>query len=116
MALGCPTIGANAGGIAEILDDGVNGLLHRAGDPSDIAAKIMDLLKNPGQAAELGRQAAADCERRYYPEVVAGQIVEFYRRVISRHAHTSAISMSNALTSVAAEGAQKESPGVRREG
>ncbi len=86
MALGCPTIGANAGGIAEILDDGINGLLHRAGDPSDIAAKIIHLLRNPGQAAELGRQAAADCERRYYPEVVAGQMVDFYRRVINRHA------------------------------
>ena len=87
MALGCPTIGANAGGIAEILDDGVNGLLHRVGDPSDIAAKIIDLLKSPGRAAELGRQAAADCERRYYPEVVAAKLVEFYRRVISRAPH-----------------------------
>ena len=86
MALGCPTVGAKAGGIAEIIQDNVNGLLHRAGDPSDIAAKIIQLLKNPAQAAELGRQAAADCERRYYPDVVAGRLVEFYRRVISRQA------------------------------
>jgi glycosyltransferase involved in cell wall biosynthesis len=86
MALGCPTVGAKTGGIAEIIQDNINGLLHRAEDPSDIAAKIVHLLKNPAQAAELGRQAAADCERRYYPDVVAGRTVEFYRRIVSRQA------------------------------
>jgi len=84
MALGCPIVAANAGGIAEILQDGVNGLLHRAGDPSDIAAKIIHLLKNPVQAAQFGRQAAVDCERRFYPDVVASRLVEFYRRIISK--------------------------------
>jgi glycosyltransferase involved in cell wall biosynthesis len=86
MALGCPIVAANAGGITEILQDGVNGLLHRAGNPSDIAAKIIHLLKNPAQAAELGRQAAADCERRFCLDVVASRMVEFYRRIISRQA------------------------------
>jgi glycosyltransferase involved in cell wall biosynthesis len=84
MAHGCPIVAATAGGITEILQDGVNGLLHRAGDPSDIAAKIIQLLKNPAQAAQLGHQAAADCQRRFYPNVVASQMVEFYRRIISR--------------------------------
>jgi glycosyltransferase involved in cell wall biosynthesis len=84
MTLGCPTVAAKAGAIPDVLQDGVNGLLHRVGDPSDIATKIIQLLKNPAQAAELGRQAAADCERRYHPDVVAGRIVEFYQRVISR--------------------------------
>jgi len=86
MALGCPIVAANAGGIAEILQDDVNGLLHRAGDPSDIAAKIIHLLKNPAQAAQFGQQAAVDCERRFYPNVVASRLVEFYRRIISRQA------------------------------
>ena len=86
MALGCPTVGAKAGGITEIIQDNVNGLLHRAGDPSDVATKIVQLLKNPTQAAELGRQAAADCERRYYPDIIAGQMVDFYGRVLNRRA------------------------------
>jgi glycosyltransferase involved in cell wall biosynthesis len=85
-AMGCPTVGAKAGGIAEIIQDNVNGLLHRAEDPSDIATKIIQLLKNPAQAAEVGHQAAVDCERRYYPDVVAERLVDFYRRVISRSA------------------------------
>jgi len=84
MALGCPLVAANAGGIAEIVRDGVNGLWHRAGDPDDLAAKIIHLLKNPGLAAQLGRQAAVECERRFCPDVVASRMVEFYRRIISR--------------------------------
>ena len=84
MAWGCPTVAANVGGIPEILVDGVNGLLHRSEDPSDIAAKIIRLLTNPVEAAELGRRAASDCERQFYPDVVADRLVEFYRRVISR--------------------------------
>jgi hypothetical protein len=43
-------------------------------------------LRNPAQAAQLGRQAAAHCDQRFYPDVVAGQMVEFYRRVVSKQA------------------------------
>lgn len=84
MALGCPTVAANTGGIPEILQDGVNGLLHRPEDPDDIAAKIIQLMGNPPHAIQLGQQAAADCERRFSPEAVANRLVEFYRQIISR--------------------------------
>jgi glycosyltransferase involved in cell wall biosynthesis len=86
MALGCPVVAAATGGITEILQDGVNGLLHRTEDPSDIAAKIISLLKSPGQAAQFGCQAAADCQRRFYPDAVAERLIELYRRVIDTQA------------------------------
>jgi glycosyltransferase involved in cell wall biosynthesis len=82
MALGCPTVAANAGGVPEILDDSVNGLLHHSGAPSDAAGKIIHLMRNPAHAAQLGRQAAADCEQRFYPNVVASRLIDFYRRVV----------------------------------
>jgi glycosyltransferase involved in cell wall biosynthesis len=84
MASGCPTVAARTGAIPEVLQDGVTGLLHRSKDASDIAAKIIYLLKNPARAAELGRQAALDCERQFHPDVVASRLVGFYRRVIGR--------------------------------
>ena len=58
MALGCPIVAARVGGIAEIIRDGVNGLLHRPGDPDDLAARIIAMLTDPARAAELGRRAA----------------------------------------------------------
>jgi len=84
MALGCPIVAAKAGAIPEILQDGVDGLLHQTGDPDDLAAKIIHLLKNPALAAQFGRQAAVECERRFCPDVVASRMVEFYRRVVGR--------------------------------
>jgi len=84
MASGCPIVAAKAGAIPEILQDGVDGLLHQPGDAEDLAAKIIHLLKNPALAAQLGRQAAAQCERRFCPDVVASRMVEFYRRVVGK--------------------------------
>ena len=83
MALGCPTVAANVGGIPEILRDGVNGLLHQSGNTIEIASKIIQMLKNQAQAAQLGCQAAADCQRQFYPDVVAPCLIDFYRRVVA---------------------------------
>ena len=84
MTMGCPTTASDVGGIPEIVRDGVTGLLHRAGDPDDLAAKIIELLKDPSRASRLGHQAATESEQRFHPEVVAAQSVEFYRRILGR--------------------------------
>ena len=84
MSLGCPIVAARVGGVPEIMQDQVDGLLHRPEDPDDLAARIVALLNNPDQAAELGRQAAATCERRFDPDVIATRSVEFYREAIQR--------------------------------
>jgi glycosyltransferase involved in cell wall biosynthesis len=82
VTMGCPTVAADVGGIPEIVRDGVTGLLHRAGDPGDVAAKIIELLRDPSRAAWLGHRAAVECERRFHPDVIAAQLVEFYRRIL----------------------------------
>jgi glycosyltransferase involved in cell wall biosynthesis len=84
MSMGCPTIGARVGGIAEIIEDGVDGLFHRPGDVDDLAAKIVALLEEPGRSAELGRRALATFDRRFHPERLADRWVDFYRRAIRR--------------------------------
>ena len=51
----------------EAFEDDVDALSHRPEDPEDLAAKIVALLNDPARAAELGRQAAASSERKFYP-------------------------------------------------
>jgi glycosyltransferase involved in cell wall biosynthesis len=46
MASGLPVIASNSGGIPDLITDGVDGLLTREKDSSDIAAKINLLLQN----------------------------------------------------------------------
>jgi glycosyltransferase involved in cell wall biosynthesis len=80
-ATGGPIVAARVGGIPEVVRDGVDGLLHRPGDPDDLAAKIVDLLRDPARAAELGRRAAAHCEREFHPVAVAARMAAHYRRL-----------------------------------
>ena len=84
ISMGCPLVATAVGGLKEIVQDGRNGLLCRAGDPGDLAEKILTLLCDRPLAERLGRQAAVDCEERYHPEVVARQTLAFYSRVLER--------------------------------
>jgi glycosyltransferase involved in cell wall biosynthesis len=84
MSLGCPIVAARVGGIPEIFEDHRDGFLHRPEDPDDLSARIISLLSNPGHAAELGRSAADTCRRRFHPEIIASQTIEFYSRLAGR--------------------------------
>jgi glycosyltransferase involved in cell wall biosynthesis len=46
MAAGVPCIGANSGGLREVITNGVDGLLFKAGDSSDLADKIRTVIEN----------------------------------------------------------------------
>lgn len=80
MALGTPIVAARVGGIPEVVRDGVDGLLHRPGDPGDLADRILAMLADPALAAELGRRAAARCEQEFRPVVVAARMAAHLRR------------------------------------
>ncbi len=83
MAYGCPLAATRTGGIPEIIEDGVNGVLARPGDPDDLASAISRLLEAPEFAAKLGRRAAADATR-YYPDVIARETALFHQSVLDR--------------------------------
>lgn len=89
MAFGCPLVATRTGGIIEIIEDGVNGVLARPGDPGDLAAAILRLLEAPEFAANLGRRAAEDAVQRYHPDSIARETAAFHRSVLdnlNRHA------------------------------
>jgi len=75
MFVGKPVIGARSGATAELIQDGVNGLLYNQGDPSDLAAKIEYLYKNPGIANELGRNGQSWVEKCFTQERYAGELI-----------------------------------------
>jgi len=57
MAVGKPVIASRIGGMSELIDDGETGLLFRAGDPVDLAAKIDTVRQDAALAARLGKAA-----------------------------------------------------------
>lgn len=45
---GIPVVTSDLGGMADLVQDGVNGLLFKAGDASDLRSKILSLIREPG--------------------------------------------------------------------
>jgi glycosyltransferase involved in cell wall biosynthesis len=84
MACGCPVVSTAVGGVAELIEDGHNGMLCRPEDAEDLAQKILTLRGNRPLAAQLGEQAARDTRERFGPEVIARRTLEFYGQVLER--------------------------------
>lgn len=73
MALGKPVIAGSAGGPAEIIVDGVHGLLTPFGDASALAAAIRRYLDDPAFAAQAGAAALARAQE-YSAEAYAARL------------------------------------------
>jgi len=84
MALGCPVVGADVGGVRGLVRDGESGLLHRPGDAADLATRLEAILADPDGAAVLGARAAEQCAEELDPARVAVRLVAFYERALGR--------------------------------
>ena len=99
-AMACETavVASAVGGIPEVVDDGVTGLLvpydpARANDPAFIAAfeatfaeRINDLTRDPERAAAMGVAGRQRCIDEFSWAAIAQQTVEVYQAAIDRHA------------------------------
>ena len=65
MACGKPVIGSNTGGIAEIIQDQINGLLFNPRDPQDLANKIIGLIQRRDLRVEFGVKGRRIAEEKY---------------------------------------------------
>jgi glycosyltransferase involved in cell wall biosynthesis len=78
MAAGCPVVATRVGGIPDVVDDGANGLLVPAGDPTALAAAIARLLAHPALGGRLARNARATVARNHAPAVAVQRIGRIY--------------------------------------
>lgn len=84
LSAGCPTVTTPVGGIKEIVTDGYNGLLAEPESPESIADRTLALLDDVSLMQTLSKNAIEDCQRRFYPKVVAAQTLDYYKSVISK--------------------------------
>ncbi len=83
MAAGVAVIAAAAGGPAEVVDHGVDGLLHEPGDVEDLAGCLRRLADDPAlreRLAARGRRRAA----AFRPDRVAPMVRSLYDQVLIR--------------------------------
>jgi glycosyltransferase involved in cell wall biosynthesis len=81
FALGKPVLGSNIGGIPELIEPHVTGLLFQPGDASDLREKILYLWHNPLLTEELGRMARNLIVERYAPDRYYEKLMDTYESV-----------------------------------
>jgi glycosyltransferase involved in cell wall biosynthesis len=81
-ACGTPIVGSDAGGIPEIVRDGVTGLLFPAGDPRSLAAAIGNLLGDDKRRAAIGAECRRIAVEEYSLEIQAKRYANLYGKML----------------------------------
>jgi N-acetyl-alpha-D-glucosaminyl L-malate synthase BshA len=83
MACKVPAIATRVGGVSELIDDGVTGLLFDVGDVNAMAAGAIGLLKDRDRFEEMRDAARKIAQKRFCSTLVLPHYVEFYESVLS---------------------------------
>ena len=83
LACGVPVIGARAGGLPEVVQDGVTGILREVGDVEGMSAAAVDILSSAEKWRAMSEAAAADARARFAQDEMVTRYESFYTRVLA---------------------------------
>lgn len=81
---GCLLIGTDVGGIKDIIQDGVTGLLVKQKDSEAIADKIIYALANPAKMTEISTEGRKRCIEKYDWKIISKKYGAIYEYVIKQ--------------------------------
>lgn len=82
MALGKPVVATHAGGIPEVVQDGVTGFLVPPRDPAALARATLQLLRDPDLGKAFGEAGRKRVEQGFTAERMAVQTLHAYQRLV----------------------------------
>lgn len=97
QALGVPVVATAVGGVAEVVTDGVSGLLLPPGDTTALGHALASLLRDPVRRQAMGVAARAEVEARYSRSVVMAKLLDLYNE-LSPHIWTPSGGARQALS------------------
>src|SRR5579864_4184188 len=80
MAFGKPVIGTAFGGIPDVVENGVTGILVEPENPSSLSAALRSLVSNDVLRLKMGRQGAETVRTRYGFEYFRANLAQLLRR------------------------------------
>jgi glycosyltransferase involved in cell wall biosynthesis len=83
FAAGLPVVASNHGALADLIEDGVTGLLIRPNDAEDLRAKVAWAVAHPEAMRQMGRQARQRYLERYTPAANLPQLEAIYAAAIA---------------------------------
>lgn len=84
MAAGKPVVASAVGGNAEIVQDGVTGLLFPVGDERGLAEEMLKLLRDRCLRLRMGQAARGDVERKHQISVMVNTYSGLYQELLAR--------------------------------
>lgn len=84
MAAAKPIVATQAGGLPEVVDDGVSGLLVRCGDPGALAWALVTLLTDKGLRDKYGRAGLERKSRMFSRDSVMAGYMDVYAHALGR--------------------------------
>jgi L-malate glycosyltransferase len=81
MCFGCPSVAPRVGGIPEVVQDQISGVLVPFGDADPFARAVENLIQNPALRASLGRAAQARAREHFSAAAIVPRYEALYRRV-----------------------------------
>ncbi|KAA6461871.1 N-acetyl-alpha-D-glucosaminyl L-malate synthase BshA [Acidobacteria bacterium AB60] len=84
MACKVPTIATRVGGVPELIDDGITGLLFKVGDVDSMARGAIELLRDTPRLTEMREASRRTAQKRFCSTLVLPKYVEFYQSLLAR--------------------------------
>jgi N-acetyl-alpha-D-glucosaminyl L-malate synthase BshA len=81
MACGSPVVASRAGGLPEVVDDGVNGILEPVGSVEAMGRRAIELLRDPARHGAM-RDAAIKKAREFSADAIVPMYEALYQEVI----------------------------------
>jgi glycosyltransferase involved in cell wall biosynthesis len=82
MAAGRPVVATNVGGAAELIREGETGYLVPAGDAEMMAARLIDLLRDPNRSRMMGDAGKRIVEEQFSCEAQLSRTEDLYERLL----------------------------------
>ncbi len=82
MNFSCPSVATRVGGIPEVIEDGVSGLLAPSGDIDGLVAKVERLIREPALRLDLGQAARARARSQFSAAHIVPQYIGIYQRLL----------------------------------
>lgn len=86
FACGLPVIASRLGALAELVEDGVTGLLFEPGNAEDLARKLRWADEHPAELSVMGGNARAHYEANFTADINYRQLVSIYSEAIAEAA------------------------------
>lgn len=85
MRCSLPVVATNVGGIPDVVQDGVTGILVPPRNPTAMSAALQRLLDNPDQRQRMGDAGKTRADKHFSAERYANDITNLYAQLFNQH-------------------------------